>query len=137
MTSTDRLPEDPHLAAFRESYADLFGFVPPLPQAKFEFSSDVAPEALLLAEQARAHAFRNNVFDEKTTQLMVFGMLVVLGANAARWHAIAARRQGASWKELHQMVELASVILALGPMNKGSALLNELRANEAKGTGGG
>jgi hypothetical protein len=32
------LPED--LAAFRESYAKMFGFVPPLPAAKFQFSSE-------------------------------------------------------------------------------------------------
>ena len=33
---------------FRNSYAEMFGEVPPLPKAKFEFSADVDPEALLL-----------------------------------------------------------------------------------------
>ena len=57
----------PDLAGFRDSYAALFGVVPPLPAAKFAFSSTVDPEALRLSEQARAHAFTSDVFDVKTT----------------------------------------------------------------------
>lgn len=120
----------PDLAAFRDSYADLFGSVPPLPAAKFEFSADVDPEALRLVEQLRAHAFDSNLFDTKTTQLILFGMLVAQGAGAAKFHAIAARRAGATWEELHKVTELAATVAALGPFNNGSALLNELRANE-------
>lgn len=98
MTTTDQLPQD--LAAFRDSYAELFGFVPPLPAAKFEFSADIDPEALLLAEQLRTHAFYPDVFDAKTTQLMLFGMLLALGVGAARFHALATRQAGANWEEL-------------------------------------
>lgn len=130
MNSTDSLPPD--LLAFRDSYAKLFGTVPPLPAAKFDFSGDIDPDALRLAEQMRSHAFYSDIFDTKTTQLILFGMLLVLGAGAARFHATAARRNGASWEELHKVTELASVVMALGPLNNGSTLLNELRANEAK-----
>ena len=129
MTQTNSLPKD--LADFENSYAEMFGEVPPLPKAKFEFSSDVDPEALRIAEQLRAHAFYNDVFDMKTTQLMLFAMLVVGGVGAAKHHAMAARKAGASWQELHKTVELATAVAALGPMNKGSALLNELRKTEA------
>ena len=129
MTQTNSLPKD--LADFENSYAELFGEVPPLPKAKFEFSSDVDPEALKIAEQLRAHAFYNDVFEMKTTQLIIFAMLVVGGVGAAKYHALAARKAGASWEELHKVVELASVVAALGPMNNGSALLNELRKTEA------
>ena len=38
---------------FRNSYTEMFGEVPPLPKAKFEFSSDIDPEALLLVEKLR------------------------------------------------------------------------------------
>lgn len=120
----------PDLAAFRDSYATLFGSVPPLPAAKFEFSSDIDPEALRLAEQLRAHAFDSDVFDTKTTQLILFGMLLSQGVGAAKFHAIAARRAGATWEELHKVMELAAAVAALAPFNNGSALLNELRANE-------
>ena len=120
------------IAAFRDSYAEMFGEIPPLPKAKFEFGSDIDPEALVLGEQLRAHAFYNDVFNMKTTQLMLFAMLLVEGSGAAHFHALAARQAGATWKELYKVVELASAVSALGPMNKGGALLNELRKNEAK-----
>lgn len=125
---TKQLPED--LARFRDSYAELFGEVPPLPKAKFEFSPDVDPEGLRLAEQYRAHNFYNKVFDAKITQLMIFGMLLATSTKAAEHHAQAARRAGASWEELHAVAELASAVVSLGPLNQGSAMLNELRNKE-------
>ena len=78
MTQTNSLPKD--LADFENSYAEMFGEVPPLPKAKFEFSSDIDPEALRIVEKLRAHAFYNDVFDMKTTQLMLFAMLLIEGA---------------------------------------------------------
>jgi 4-carboxymuconolactone decarboxylase len=122
----------PDLAALRDSYADLFGSVPPLPAAKFEFSTEIDPQALRLVEQLRAHAFSSDVFDTKTTQLILFGMLIAQGASAAKFHAIAARRAGATWEELHKVMELAVAVAALNPFNNGSALLSELRASEEK-----
>ena len=68
MDDSDRQKE---IDAFRNSYAEMFGEVPPLPKAKFEFSSDIDPEALILVEKLRAHAFYNDVFDMKTTQLII------------------------------------------------------------------
>lgn len=59
-------------------------------------------------------------------------MLLSNGTGAARYHALAARRAGASWKELHKVAELASAVASLGPLNNGSAILNELRTDEAK-----
>ena len=83
----------------------------------------------------RARAFYNDVFDLKTTQLILFGMLLAEHNQiAAQAHAAAARRAGASWQELHKIVELASATGALYPANQGSALLNGLRDKEAGGT---
>ncbi|MBA2677853.1 MAG: carboxymuconolactone decarboxylase family protein [Ktedonobacteraceae bacterium] len=122
----------PDLASFRDSYAEMFGSVPPLPAKKFEFSADVDPQALRLAEQLRAHAFYSDVFDTKTTQLLLFAMLLANGSGAARHHAQAARRAGATWEELQKVVELAGVVTALGPLNSGGALLQDLRTEETK-----
>ncbi len=128
MSNTQSTNLPPDLAAFGDSYAELFGEVPPLPKAKFEFSSEIDPSKLRLTESARA--FYNKTFDTKTTQLMLFGMVLVMGVPAARDRAIAARRAGASWQELHQVTELASAAIALNPFNNGSAILNELRQQE-------
>ena len=126
-----KLAED--LDAFRQSYADLFGMVPPLPAARIELSGRVAPEFSLLAEKIRAHALApQGLFDVKTIQLICFGMLLVEGHDAAYWHALAARRNGASWQELHKIVELATVITSgFGALNRGGALLAKLRKEES------
>ena len=83
----------------------MFGTLPPLPAARFEFSGEVNPEFLRVSEQLRAGAFYSDVLDMKTTQLILFGMLLVehnpIGAQA---HAAAARKAGASWEELHTVM---------------------------------
>jgi len=122
------LPAD--LVKFRDSYVELFGLLPPLPSAKFEFSGEVNPEFLRLSEQLRAHAFYSEVFDIKTTHLILFGMLLIEHNAAAQMHAIAARRAGASWEELHKVMELASATKSLGPANQGSAMLKAVRDEE-------
>lgn len=131
MNTTNQLPPD--LAAFRDSYVKLFGSMPPLPGAKFDSIAQIDPESLRLAELQRAHAFYSDVFDDKTTQLILFGMLLHAGVPAAKFHALAARRAGASWEELQKVVELAAAALASGPMNNGGSILKDLRADEAKG----
>jgi hypothetical protein len=124
----ETLPSD--LAKFRNTYVALFGVLPQLPAARFEFSGEVNPEFLRLSEQLRAHAFYSDVFDVKTTNLILFGMLLVEHHPAAQMHALAARRAGASWRELHKVVELASATGALAPANQGAALLQALREKE-------
>lgn len=127
-TSSKGLPED--LAKFSDSYVELFGMLPPLPSARFEFSGEVNPEFLRLSERLRAHAFYSDVFDIKMTNLILFGMLLVEHNQAAQMHALAARRAGATWTELHKVVELAAATKSLGPANQGSSMLKSLRDKE-------
>jgi 4-carboxymuconolactone decarboxylase len=111
---------------------ELFGKLPPLPSARFEFSSEVNPEFLRLSERLRAHAFYSNVFDIKTTHLILFGMLLVEHNAAAQMHALAARRAGATWQELHKVVELAAATKSLGPANQGTSMLKSLWDDEQR-----
>src|ERR1700751_5547007 len=96
--SSNALGED--VPRFRDTYGGRFGMVPPLPAARFEFSGEINPEFLRLSERLRAHAFYSDVFDVKTTNLILFGMLLVEHHPAAQMHALAARRAGATWHEL-------------------------------------
>ena len=121
---------DEELTRFRQSYAELFGMVPPLPAARFELSGEINPEFLRLSERLRAHAFYSDVFDVKTTNLILFGMLLVEHNPAAQMHALAARRAGATWQELHKVIELAAATKSLGPANQGSSMLKSLRHTE-------
>ena len=120
-TSREDIPED--LARFRDTYVELFGMLPPLPAARFEFSSEINPEFLRLSERLRAHAFYSDVFDIKTTHLILFGMLLVEHNAAAQMHALA---------ELHKVVELAAATKSLGPANQGGSMLKSLRDKEQK-----
>jgi 4-carboxymuconolactone decarboxylase len=125
---------DAELARFRDTYVELFGTLPALPAGRFAFSGEMNPEFLRTAEELRAQAFYNKSFDVKTTQLILFGMLLVEHNQiAAQQHALAARRAGASWEELHTVLELATATGALYPFNQGSALLNSLREKEQGG----
>lgn len=128
MADEKDLPED--LAKLRQTYVEMFGTWPALPAARFAFSSAVNPDFLRVSEQLRAQAFYSDVFDMKTTQLILFGMLLVEGHAAAQVHALAARRAGASWEELHKVVELACATGCLMPANQGFAMLNGLREKE-------
>lgn len=122
------------LAAFRDSYVEMFGLLPALPAARFEFSGAVNPAFLHKTEALRAEAFYSDVLDMKTTQLILFGMLLAEHNQAgAQAHAAAARRAGATWAELHKVVELASATGALSAANVGSMLLKTLSDKEPGG----
>ena len=63
-----------------------------LPAARFEFSGEVNPEFLRVSEQLRKGAFYSDVLDMKTTQLILFGMLLAEhNPSAPRQHARRAR----------------------------------------------
>lgn len=132
MSDSERaLPAE--FSALLQTYLDMFGVRPTLPEARFALSSEIDPESLRLAEKLRAHAFYSDIFDMKTTQLILFGMLIVEGHHAAQMHALAARRAGATWEELHKVVELAAATRALMPANQGFAMLKTLRDKESGG----
>jgi alkylhydroperoxidase/carboxymuconolactone decarboxylase family protein YurZ len=69
-------------------------------------------------------------FDVKTAQLMLFGMLMMDGSDAAVLHAIAARRAGATWHELQDTINLCFLFRGLSAANKGAELLANMAHRE-------
>lgn len=123
------LPSD--LAAFRDNHTDLFGTVPPSTAARFAVGAVIDPDFLRLVEQMHTHVFYSDLFDAKVVHLMAWGILLACGEKPAEQHALAARRAGASWEELHFVAELACVIAGgLGPLSEGALLLGQLRVDE-------
>ena len=122
---------DAELAALRLPYQELIGFVPPRIQARTELGARLDPELVQLQEAVRMRAMYPACFDVKTTQLMLFGILLALMGDAARLHAIAARRAGASWEELHAVVGLAYLFRGMPAANLGAEVL--LKVAEADG----
>lgn len=124
------------LERYRQTYAEMFGVVPPIPNNRMTISGEVAPDFSLLAEQIRAHALKaQGRFDDSMIQAICFGFLLIQGHEASYWHARAARMAGASWAELHKIVELATAICSgFHGLNPGGAVLARLKREEAEGT---
>ena len=122
---------DIEIAALRAPYEALIGFVPPRIVARTELGARLDPELLRLEEAVRLRAMYPACFDVKTAQLMLFGILLTLMGDAARLHAIAARRAGASWEELHAVVGLAFLFRGLPAANLGAEILLKLAEAEA------
>lgn len=129
-------PLPPHVmseaevAAIRAPYETLIGFVPPRIAARTDLLARLDPELLRLEEAARLRAMYPSCFDVKTSQLMLFGILLALMGDAARLHAIAARRAGASWEELSAVVSLAFLFRGLPAANLGAEIIQKIAADE-------
>ena len=118
------------MGAIRAPYSELIGFVPPRIMARTELGARLDPELLRLQEQVRIRAMYPTCFDTKTSQLMLFGILLALMGDAARLHAIAARRAGASWEELHAVVGLAYLFRGMPAANLGAEILQKMADGE-------
>lgn len=118
------------LQEYRDFYTELLGFVPPRIQARTDLLARTDPELLALQEATRKHAMYPPCFDTKTSQLMLFGMLLVQLSDATRLHAIAARRAGATWEELNAVVGLAFLFRGLSAANLGAQIIGEIAASE-------
>jgi 4-carboxymuconolactone decarboxylase len=126
-----RAMPDPELAALRAPYETLIGFVPPRIMARTDLLARLDPELLRLEEAARLRAMYPACFDVKTSQLMLFGILLALMGDAARLHAIAARRAGATWEELSAVVSLAFLFRGLPAANLGAEIIEKLAEAES------
>jgi 4-carboxymuconolactone decarboxylase len=131
----DALPEarlsPRELDEMRKAYVDLVGYVPPRIVARTDLLSRTDPEGLRLQEQMRKHFMYPACFDAKTVQLMLFGMLLMNLQDAAKIHATAARRAGATWDELGAVSSLAFLFRGLSAANVGAQMLQEIAAAEA------
>lgn len=123
----DQLPErrlaDDQVEEYRDFYTSLLGFVPPRIQARTDLLARVDPELLAMQEQVRRHCMYPKCFDVKTSQLMLFGMLLMNLQDAAKLHALGAYRAGATFEELSAVVNLAYLFRGLSAANLGAEIL--------------
>ena len=120
------------LEEYRSIYEELLGFVPRRIQARTELLGRLDPEFLSLQEEIRKRGMYPDVFDVKTVQLMLFGMLLLSLRDAARIHGIAARRAGATWEEMQAIVNLAYLYGGLSAANIGAQFLQQIAEMEAE-----
>jgi alkylhydroperoxidase/carboxymuconolactone decarboxylase family protein YurZ len=125
--------EKDELDGLLERYRELLGFVPPRIAARTDMGARIDPELLRLQEALRMRAMYPACFDVKTAQMMLFAILLALMSDAARLHAIAARRAGATWEELHAVANLVFLFRGLSAANIGAEILQGLVKEEAEG----
>lgn len=107
-------------------YEQLIGFVPPRIQERIHLGLEVDPGLLDQVENIRTTAMYPAVFDTKTAQLMLFGILLAQVLPAAEFHATAAKRAGATREELHAVAGLAFLFRGLPAFNMGAEIINKV-----------
>ncbi|HEX2546576.1 MAG TPA: carboxymuconolactone decarboxylase family protein [Ramlibacter sp.] len=112
-------------------YQELIGFVPPRIEARLAVTGALDPTMVEIQERMREHAMYPKCFDVKTSQLMLFGMLLMDSSDAAILHGIAARRAGASWEEMQAVVNLCFLFRGLSAANRGAETLANIAKREA------
>ena len=120
-TEVDRVAE-----ARGRIYKELLGYVPPRIQARFEITGAIDDRMVALQEEVRTHAMYPKCFDQRTAQLMLFGMLLMDMNDATLIHGLAARRAGATWEELQAVVNLCFLFRGLSAANKGAEFLAKI-----------
>jgi len=116
-------------AEFLATYEQMVGFVPPRIAARFDRLGD-DNEVLLAQERLRNLVMYPDALDQKTVQLVLFGILHSKLSDAAKLHGLAARRAGASWEEMQAVIDLAFLFTGMSAANRGPALLEEIAAME-------
>jgi alkylhydroperoxidase/carboxymuconolactone decarboxylase family protein YurZ len=125
--SSASLPErqipDEQVETYRDFYTELLGFVPPRIQARTDLLARLDPELLAMQEELRRHCMYPECFDTKTAQLMLFAILLTNLQDAAKLHALAAYRAGATFEELSAVVNLVFLFRGLSAANLGAEIL--------------
>ncbi len=122
-TLPQRQITDEEVEEYRDFYVDLLGFVPPRIQARTDLLARLDPELLAQQEELRRHCMYPDCFDTKTSQLMLFAILLTNLQDAAKLHALAAYRAGATFEELSAVVNLVFLFRGLSAANLGAEIL--------------
>jgi 4-carboxymuconolactone decarboxylase len=119
------LPPESRTPGERDAaYRELIGIVPPLLREPGGESLAAAMRAL--HDQMRAAGSIPQPMEARAEHLTLMAMMLMShGANALA-QAIAARRAGASWGDLHRIVDLAFLLVGLPAADRGQELLTAL-----------
>jgi alkylhydroperoxidase/carboxymuconolactone decarboxylase family protein YurZ len=128
--TSPNLPErrisDEQVNEYRDFYVELLGFVPPRIQARTDWMARLDPELLSMQEELRRHCMYPDCFDTKTSQLFIFAIMLTNLQDAAKLHALAAYRAGATFEELTAVVNFVFLFRGLSAANLGAEILQGL-----------
>ncbi len=107
-------------------YENLIGFTPPKIKDRVRVGLEVDPDLLHLVETVRQQAMFPKCFDVKTSQLVLFAVMLSQVLPGAEFHARAARRAGATKEELHATAALVFLFRGLPAFNLGAKVIREV-----------
>ena len=119
------------LADIEAAYENMIGFVPPKVRKRLHVSEAIDANTLRLVERWRLNALTPAALDQKTVQLMAFAILLVQDSAAAKNHAHAAIKAGASREELHAAAAIANLFRGIAAFNHAGEVLAELYPDDA------
>ena len=128
----ERKISDEKIEEYRDFYTELLGFVPPRIQARTDFLARLDPELLTMQEELRRHCMYPDCFDTKTSQLFIFAIMLTNLQDAAKLHAIAAYRAGATFEELTAVVNFVFLFRGLSAANLGAEILQGIAKSAAE-----
>jgi alkylhydroperoxidase/carboxymuconolactone decarboxylase family protein YurZ len=126
MSATPSGPPLDTVADIEAVYEEMLGFVPPKVRARLRASHAIDPETQRIVERWRLNALTPAALDQKTVQLMAFAILLVQDSAAAKNHARAAVKAGASKEELHAAAAIANLFRGIAAFNHAGEVLAEL-----------
>jgi len=85
-----------------------------------------------MQEALRRHCMYPSCFDVKTSQLILFAILLVNLQDAAKLHAVGAFRAGATFEELNAVVNLVFLFRGLSAANLGAEILQDIAKSAAE-----
>lgn len=122
----DRQIADDQVEDYREIYEELIGFLPPRIRARTDLLARLDPDLLEMQENLRKHCMYPEALDVKTAQLVIYAVMLTQLNNAARLHAIAALRAGATLEELQAITNLVFLFRGLSAANLGAELIQSI-----------
>jgi 4-carboxymuconolactone decarboxylase len=109
-------------------YRELIGAVPPTIAERIRIAAiSGRNKSIIRIEELRAQLIIENPLGQKTAQLVHFAQLQAIGEEkAAKLHADAARKAGASLEELVGVVELALITAGMPAYSRGVSILGRV-----------
>ena len=111
-------------------YVSLFDHLPGNPAERLKLGIEIAPKYTKALEEHRAKVLFDGALDDKTKQLFCVAFLAARASAGTYFHAKAARKFGATWEELHKVVEIAAFFTGFSAINEGGQALVRLYKEE-------
>lgn len=106
----------------KKLYEDTIGRIPQEISDRIDIGMQADPKLTEMFEEMRMHILTATVLDKKTVQLMLFGMMSAKLIDApTRYHACAAKIEGATKEELYAVAGLALLVGGMRSYNTAGA----------------